>query len=320
MTDARTSADRTGADRRTALRVGAATVAATAAAVVASSSSASAAAGQAVIQGGNNVVGSATTFVTTSGTTPTLQVRNNGTGAAAFFFSQSGNGFGGGTGGANRFGLSSANTGAAGKGAALGASGGKNVGLIANTASADRYAVTATNLAAVDGDSGALLADGGLGAGVVAANSTEDVPALIVFGSTVSFGHTYLTNGAVALTDTGTAYVFGASSAERPAITFSGVVALTGGAATVALDPDVVAGADLDGASVVVTPRTASMPNLFASVSGTGAVTIGGGVGTGEVNYHVTLHQPVPVEAAQHTGSGAVLGRARAVADALGRD
>lgn len=311
--------------RRTALRAGAAGVAAAAASVVAISSGAQAAAGQPVVQGGSNVVGTPTTYLFSSGATPTLQVRNTGSGAAAFFFGQNQNGFAGGTGGANRYGLSAANTGAAGTGAGMAASGGNNTGILANTANADRYAMEAVNLATAEGMSGGVLADGGQGVGLVAVTDNPQVPALVVGGATVSFGDTILSTGALALTYTDTAELFGVVSAGRPALTLAGTTTLSAdGSATITLPPEVVNGADTADASVVATPRSGSMPNLFASVSGTGVVTISGGTASGTVNYQVTLHQPLlQRQLGQRTSadpSSTPLERARAIAASAARD
>jgi hypothetical protein len=305
--------------RRTALRAGAVGVAAAAAAVVATSTSAQAAPGQPVVQGANNVAGSATTFLTTSGATATLQVRNNGVGAAAFFFSQSGNGFAGGTGSPSRYGLSAANTGGAGTGAGMAASGGNNSGILANTANADRFAVRATNAATAEGSGGAVIAEGGQGVGAVALTENPGVAALVVGGATVSFGDTVLGDGFLAVTVTPSAVeLYGVVSAERPAVTLAGNVTLTaGGGATFNLPADLVADADMADASVVVTPRSGSMPNLFASVSAAGVVTISGGAASGTVGYQVTVHQPLLQQLGQSTGAGGtVLGRARAVVEA----
>jgi hypothetical protein len=230
--------------------------------------------------------------ITSTGTQPTVVGRNTGVGAGALFQSAGGNGFAGGTAAPNRYGLSAANTATqAGSGAAMAASGGQNAGVIANTANADQFAIRAANRSADLGFAGAVEALGGTGVGLIAATDVEDVPAIVSAGALVTLGTVVIADpsGLVSFLENGIP-VFGASSIESPTVQFSGNALLTAsGGASFGLDPDAVEALDLSSAAVVVTPNSGPMPNLWATVSESGQLTITGGTAEGVVSYLVTV-------------------------------
>ncbi|WP_156225130.1 hypothetical protein [Pseudactinotalea suaedae] len=229
-------------------------------------------------------------MITSSGAQPTLVGRNTGSGAAASFQSTTSNGFAGGTKAPDRYGLSASNTATApGNGAAVAASGNRNAGVIVNTANADKYAIRAANLSTQLGSAGAVLADGGTGVGLVASTDADDVPAIASSGALVALGPVIVADpsGLISFV-AGVVPVFGASSAGSPTVQFSGNATLTAGGASFALDPDTADALDLSAASVVVTPNSGPMPNLWATVSESGQLTITGGTADGVVSYLVT--------------------------------
>ncbi|EAP99558.1 hypothetical protein JNB_05280 [Janibacter sp. HTCC2649] len=269
-------------DRRTAIRFGAVGAAATAAtaATVATASNAEAAAGQAILAGRANSAGTAGTTLTTASTAIGLTVKNTGAGAGAFFFAQNNNGFAGGTGAANKYGLSAANTGAVGVGAAMAASGGNNTGVLANTNNSDKYALEGVNLSGVGtSDGGGIYAEGGDGVGLLSI-SNIGVPAVVSIGDVI-----YVEGHEVVITLN--SVVFGVTSADGPEVTYSRTVTLDGsGAATVDFaGPD---SDDVDFASAIplVSANSAPMPNLWITITGT-QVKIAGGVAGGTASFRV---------------------------------
>lgn len=266
-------------DRRTALRVGAAGAAATAVGV-ALASDADAAAGQAVLQGRTNTVGTPGTVLTSSGTEISLTVRNTGAGAAAFFFGQNNNGFAGGTGSGTKYGLSAANTGAAGTGAAVAASGGNNTGILANTTNSDRFALEAVNLSPLSSLGGAVLADGGEANPAVVAIASESIPSLIALGDTF-----VIDSYEIALTANG--LVFGATSAYGPEVTFTGETQLDqSGASTITLTGAVLEDLHLADSHCFATPNSGPMPSLWMRRTAEGAAIEGGTPG-GVVSWRI---------------------------------
>lgn len=270
-------------DRRSALRVGAVGAAVTAA-TVAYSSEAGAASGQAVLQGRANNAGADGTTLTSSGSAIALTVKNIGTGAGAFFYSKNSNGFAGGTGSGNRYGLSAANTGGHGNGAALAASGGHNTGILANTNDSSCFALEATNLADNSSVGGGILADGG-------AN-----PALVTVGdsstpSSIAIGNTFVVDGChVAIT--ANSAVYAACTVDSSAVTFDGRGVLDSGGA---LDIDlstyhVYADISLEWARLTATPNSGPMPNLWITETPTGARVQGGTPG-GKVTWRIVANR-----------------------------
>ena len=255
MTEDRTSSEHV--HRRTALRAGAATAAAAAAAVAATASGAQAAVGQPVVQGGSNVVGTATTVrpFSSGPTRPAgAQHRRRRGGGLPVHQQQRLRGRHRGRQQVRAVGRQHRRRGG---GAAMAASAAATPAS-SPTPGRNRYALEATNLSEDDGDSGAISADGGLGAAVVAYNGTDEVPALVVGGGTVVFRDLILADGALAITYTGTATLFGMLSPSQPAITVAGTASLTwSGTATIAIDADVVGDADLAGACVYLTRAAA---------------------------------------------------------------
>lgn len=270
-------------DRRAAVRLGACGAAATALGV-ATATDAGAAAGQAVLQGRANAAGTAGTSLTSSGSAITLTVKNTGTGAGAFFFAQNNNGFAGGTGAANRYGLSAANTGPLGNGAALAASGGNNTGILANTTHENSFALEAVNLAESSSSGGGVLVDGG-------AN-----PALVTLGdshvpSVISIGNTFLVDGYhVALTRNSA--VYGAFSGSMGEVAFDGRATLdANGAATVDLSTSFVwADLTLEWSKLSVTPNSGPMPNLWMTDAPKGGLIQGGTPG-GRVTWRIVANR-----------------------------
>ena len=221
-------------DRRAALRfgaVGAAATAATAVTVV-TASDAQAAAGQAVLQGRVNSPGATDTSIIAPTAGIAFTVKNTGTGAAGYFFAAKGNGFAGGTAAGNKVGLSTANTGPASSGAAMGAVGINNTGVQASTTNSDRFAVTAINFGttgAFDGDGGGLYAESGANSPGIVAIAPEGIPGVVSVGDLIlSEGHEVVI--------TASTVVFGVTSDDGPEVTFSRTVQLSAaGAATVDL-------------------------------------------------------------------------------------
>ncbi|EAP99557.1 hypothetical protein JNB_05275 [Janibacter sp. HTCC2649] len=276
-------------DRRTVIRFGAVGAAATAAtaATVATASDAEAAAGQAVIQGAVNTVGTAGTTISSSGSAITLTVKNTGAGAAAFFFGQNNNGFAGGTGAANKYGLSAANTGVVGTGAAMAASGGKNTGVLANTNNSDKFAVEAINLGTTgtfDASGGGLYVESETNSPALVAVAPPGIPAVVSVSDVLIFdGHQ------IAVTQ-GDAVLF-AEMASRAEVSYTETVTLNGfGAAAVTWPATYIASGDLDlaGAKAVVSPNSGPMPGLWITTDANGGISISGGTASGKVTFRVT--------------------------------
>ena len=278
-------------DRRTAIRFGAVGAAATAAtaAAVATATDAQAAAGQAVLQGRVNTPGATDTSIIAPTPGIAFTVKNTGTGAAGYFFAAKGNGFAGGTAAGNKVGLSTANTGPASSGAAMGANGINNTGVLTSSMNPERFAIEATNFAQDFSDAGgAVLADGGLaGVGLLAFTAYFDVPAVL------SSGDTWHVDGGINRDFTSTNFVEldGVTSVNGPEVTFSGQVQLSGGLASVQIPVELVDDLDLSSPVSLVSPNTGAMPNLWITTSATGAVSISGGVGSGTVSYRVVAQR-----------------------------
>ena len=300
-------------NRRTAIRAGAVGAAATAA-TVATATGAEAAAGQPVLQGLSNNAGTAGTTLISTGSAISLTVRNNGTGAAAFFFGQNNNGFAGGTGAGAKYGLSAANTGTAATGAAVAASGNNNSGILANTTNVDRYAVEATNISTTSsgdgGAGGALWADGGEGAGVVAL-SPIGVPAVVSIGDTF-----YIEGHEIVLT--ASSIVYGVTSANGAEVTFSGRIDLNAsGTGTSDLDGATVLDVDLSEAVSLVSPITGPMPNLWITTSEDGVVSVAGGAPNGTVSFRVVGLRNDFASGATSAKSARTASKAKGIAAAL---
>ena len=278
----------TALDRRAAMRFGA-VGAATTAAAVAGASTAQAAAGQAVLQGRVNTPGATDTSIIAPTAGIAFTVKNTGAGAAGYFFASNGNGFAGGTSASGKLGLSTANTATtAGSGAAMGAVGVNNSGVLANTKNIDRFAVEAINLSTVgtDGAGGGLFAEGGEVPGVVAI-SNVGVPAVISVGDTI-----YVEGHEVVLT--ANSAVWGSTSANGPEVSFSGYATLDyqGGTTVDLTGPTFYNGsqwADVGNTSngQFVTPIGGPMPNLWMLTTEAGLVTISGGTPGGTVSWRV---------------------------------
>lgn len=263
-----TANDATSSDRRGALRLGA-TVAAVGGLGVIGAAKADASAGQPVVQGAINTVGSAGTTITSSGSAITLTGKNTGTGAAAFFFAQNGNGFAGGTGSGLKYGLSAANTGAAGSGAALAASGLNNTGVIANTKNPDRFAVSAIQQATGPGAGAAIFASGGENPGMVVTSGFTNVPSIYAVGDILADDSLYVT-----LSSASVAAMYAPMTFGYPEIIQHLRVATPTATTTVTVSDDFTAVADPSVVTVMATPNSGAMPDLAAdvSVAGTPAV------------------------------------------------
>jgi hypothetical protein len=301
-------------DRRAALRFGAVGAVATTATVVAASS-ADAAAGQAVLQGRANYPGATDTSIIAPTAGIAFTVKNTGAGAAGYFFAAKGNGFAGGTSAPGKFGLSTANTATvAGTGAAMGAVGVNNSGVLANTKNMDRFAVEAVNLSTVgiNGEGGGLYAEGGEAPGVIAI-SNIGIPAV------VSVGDNFLVEGhEVVLMPNSLA--FGATSAVGPEVSFSGTVTLDGaGSGTFDLTGMGVDDVDLSMATPLVSANTGPMPNLWVTVVGT-LVQIQGGAPGGKASFRVVGYRtdwggaPLAGKSARRTATGADVAKTAAKA------
>lgn len=299
-------------DRRAALRFGAVGAAATAAAV-ATTATAEAAAGQPVLQGRVNTPGATDTSIIAPTPGIAFTVKNTGTGAAGYFFAAKGNGFAGGTSAAGKLGLSTANTATvAGTGAAMGAVGVNNTGVLANTKNIDRFAVEAVNLSTVgtEGTGGGLYAEGGEAPGVIAI-SNVGVPAVISVGDTIFVeGHEIVV--------TANTVLFGATSALGPEVSFSSTVVLDGsGNGTYDLTELGVDDVDLSMATPLVSANSGPMPGLWIRVAGT-LVQIKGGTAGGEVSFRVVGYRtdwggsPLSKTSARRTPTGVDVAKAAA--------
>ncbi len=164
-----------GRNTRRALLVAGGTAAVGAVAAVAAAP-AEAANGSAVLLGRTNASSAATTINSTQTSGAVIATTSQTAAAGAFFTSKLGNGFAGGSYSASGAGVSARNYSAStGNGAAVVAQGGANSGVIASSASPNRFAARLANTAptAVPQATGGLLSDGGLGDGTVGLTSGD---------------------------------------------------------------------------------------------------------------------------------------------------
>jgi hypothetical protein len=159
---------------------------------------AEAAAGDNLILGQTNYAGSAATRLNTTSSGGAFWMTQNGSGSGVRGDSTNGHGGVFTTGHPDRYGLSAANTAAAGTGAAISAAGGNNPGLAASTANAVGAAISAANTAASWGGGAAVLADGGNNIGLAASTADSGGSAISAFSTAASYG-----GGAAVLGDGG---------------------------------------------------------------------------------------------------------------------
>ncbi len=294
------------ADRRGALRLGATAAAAGGLAAIAATN-AEAAAGQPVVQGVANTVGTAGTTISSSGTAITLTGKNTGAGAAAFFFANNNNGFAGGTGSGNSAGLSAANTGPAGTGSAVTAVGKNNNGVVCNTTNSEKFAVVASNKATTIGNGAAILASGGANPGLVAVSDTD---AIVAVGSIYAMGDVVAEDGLFVTLSSAAqpSAMFAPVTIGFPEVLFHGKVDTPTATTTIPLDSAFQAVADPASVSVVATPNSGPMPNLYASVTGSGSsmeLVLNGCVAGGTVSVSIAAPRtdyPAPALTARTNG------------------
>ena len=268
------------ADRRGALRLGATAAAAGGLAAIAATN-AEAAAGQPVVQGVANTVGTAGTTISSSGTAITLTGKNTGAGAAAFFFANNNNGFAGGTGSGNSAGLSAANT--------------------------EKFAVVASNKATTIGNGAAILASGGANPGLVAVSDTD---AIVAVGSIYAMGDVVAEDGLFVTLSSAAqpSAMFAPVTIGFPEVLFHGKVDTPTATTTIPLDSAFQAVADPASVSVVATPNSGPMPNLYASVTGSGSsmeLVLNGCVAGGTVSVSIAAPRtdyPAPALTARTNG------------------
>ncbi len=260
--------DATSSDRRGALRLGA-TVAAVGGLGVIGAAKADASAGQPVVQGAVNTVGTAGTTITSSGSAITLTGKNTGAGAAAFFFAQNNNGFAGGTGSGSKVGLSAANTGAAGTGAAVSAVGKNNTGIVCNTTNLARFALTATNLSTATGSGGGILAAGGSNPAIVATSGFTNVPSIYAVGDILAEDSLYVT-----LSSASVVAMYAPMTPGFPDVIQHMRVATPTATTTVTVPDEFTVVANPSAVTVMATPNSGAMPDLAADVSVAGAPAV----------------------------------------------